>query len=101
MRTEVTLYSTPTCQYCQMVKRFFRENRIDFHDIDVSADYKAAYEMINHTGQLSVPVIVVKKDNKEKILIGFDREALRKALNIKKQGKGPVRGELGEARAGA
>jgi glutaredoxin 3 len=90
MTAEVTIYSTPTCQYCKMAKKFFRENKIEFRDIDVSADYKAAYEMINHTGQLSVPVIVVRTKERERILIGFNQEELTKALNIKKPVKNMI-----------
>lgn len=74
----VTIYSTPTCPYCHIAKDFFKENKIKFKDIDVSKNRKAAEEMIEKSGQMGVPVIVIG----EKVIVGFDREAIKKALKI-------------------
>ncbi len=43
---EVVVYSTPTCPYCHAVKDFFKANNVEFNDVDVSKDPKAAEEMI-------------------------------------------------------
>jgi len=32
---KVKIYSTPTCPFCMMAKKFLKENNIDFEDIDV------------------------------------------------------------------
>jgi len=74
----VTVYSTPTCPYCKLVKKFLTKHDIAFTDIDVSADAKAAEAMIKKTGQLGVPVV----DIDGKTIIGFDEEKLKKALGI-------------------
>jgi len=37
---KVTIYSTPTCPYCKMAKNYLTEKKIEFQDIDVSADEK-------------------------------------------------------------
>ncbi len=79
----VKIYSTPTCGYCKMAKEFFKENNIEFTDIDVSADDKIAEEMIHKSGQMGTPVIILEKDGKEDVLVGFDREKLSEALDIK------------------
>ena len=76
---KVKVYSTPTCPYCHMAKEFLKENKIDFEDIDVSSDQKAAKEMRDRSGQIGVPVI----DIDGKLIIGFDRDVLKKALKIK------------------
>jgi len=39
--------------------------------------------MIKKSGQMGVPVTIVEKDEKEKIIIGFDKEKLSESLNIK------------------
>lgn len=75
---KVKIYSTPTCPYCAQAKQFFRQNGIEYADIDVSSDQKAAKEMIEKSGQMGVPVI----DIDGKIVIGFDREKIKKALGI-------------------
>lgn len=80
--TKVKIYSTPTCPYCEMAKEFFKENNIEYENIDVSKDKKAAEEMVEKTDQMSVPVIIIEKGGKEKIIIGFDKEKLLKILEL-------------------
>ncbi len=49
---EVVVYSTPTCPYCHAVKDFLKANNVEFNDVDVSKDPKAAEEMIESSGQI-------------------------------------------------
>lgn len=76
---EVKVYSTPTCVYCHALKEFLREHNIPFEDIDVSQNQTAAEEMIRETNQFGVPVI----DIDGQAIIGFDREKITRALEIK------------------
>jgi len=76
---KVTVYSTPTCTYCQKTKAFLKENNIDYDEINVAEDEAAREEMIEKTGQMGVPVIIVG----DTMIIGFDKDALKKALNLK------------------
>ncbi len=75
----VKIYTTKTCGYCGMVKEFFNKNHIKYEEFDVGADRKAASEMISKSGQMGVPVIDI--DNH--IVIGYNREALKKLLDIR------------------
>lgn len=75
----VKIYSTPTCPYCEMAKTFFKKNNIEFEEIDVSKDQKAAQEMIEKSGQMGVPVI----DIDGKIIVGFNPQEIKKALGLK------------------
>ena len=75
----VTIYSTPTCPFCKMAKEFLKENKIQFTDVNVAADKAKAQEMIERSKQMGVPVI----DVNGKLIIGFDKPALEKALGIK------------------
>jgi len=74
----VKIYSTPTCPYCVMAKDFLKQNKVKFTEFDVSKDHKAAEEMVKKSGQYGVPVIEVDG----KTIIGFDKEALKKALKL-------------------
>jgi glutaredoxin len=65
-----------------MAKQFFRDNGVEYTDIDVSSDSQAANEMVKKTGQMSVPVIIVEKDGKEEIILGFNESKLREALGL-------------------
>lgn len=78
---KVKVYSTPVCPYCVMAKDFLREHKIDFEDIDVAKDREAAKAMIEKSGQMGVPVIEIE----DKIIIGFNKEEIKKALGIKEE----------------
>jgi glutaredoxin-like YruB-family protein len=75
----ITVYSTPTCPYCKLAKKFLAEHGVEFSDVDVSADAAKAREMIDKTKQMGVPVIDIDGE----LIIGFDETRLRKALNLK------------------
>jgi len=62
-----------------MAKHFLKENNIDFEEIDVASDRKAAEEMIEKSGQMGVPVIEIDGE----IIVGFNKEALKKTLKLK------------------
>ena len=79
---KVTVYSTPVCPYCVMVKDFLKKHKIGFEDVDVSKDRSRADEMIRKSGGMAVPVIVINKDGSEKVIIGFNKPALEKALGL-------------------
>lgn len=74
----VIVFSTPTCSFCNMAKKYFRENKIKFRDVDVSRDPAAARDMVRRSGQQGVPVI----DIGGKIVVGFDRVKINKYLGI-------------------
>lgn len=78
MAKTVKIYSTPTCPYCRMAKDFLRQNNIEFTDIDISQDEAAAQEMINKSGQMGVPQFEIDG----KIIVGFDKAVIKKALNL-------------------
>lgn len=77
MKKKVEIYSTATCHFCHLAKEFFTVNKIPFTDYNVGADTAKRAEMIEKSGQMGVPVIVI--DNKE-VIVGFDKDALSKLL---------------------
>jgi alkyl hydroperoxide reductase subunit F len=61
-----------------MAKDFLTEKGVEYTAYDVSTDAAKRQEMIELTGQLGVPVIVVN----DAIMVGFDREKLAAKLGI-------------------
>ena len=61
-----------------MAKAFLQENNIRFEEVDVGQDRDAGQEMMEKSGQMSVPVI----DVDGQIVIGFDKKALSKELGV-------------------
>ena len=74
----VIVFSTPTCSFCNMAKKYFREKGIKFRDVDVSRDPTATRDMVRRSGQQGVPVI----DIGGKIVVGFDRPKIDRYLGI-------------------
>ena len=75
----VTVYSTPSCPYCVMAKKYLAANNVEYQDINVAEDHDAAEEMIKKSGQRGVPVI----DINGTIILGFDVAAIKQALGLK------------------
>ncbi len=75
---DVTIYTTPTCVYCRHTKEFFKQNNVQYKEVNVAADEQAATKMIEKSGQMGVPVIEVDG----KIIVGYDKEALKAALGL-------------------
>ena len=78
MAKTVKIYSTPTCPYCIKTKQFLKDNNIEFENIDLSANPDKAQEMVDKSGQMGVPVLDIDGE----IILGFDKEAIQKALNL-------------------
>lgn len=79
---DVTIYTTPTCGYCKATKEFFTNNNVQYTEVDVSSNQEKAREMIEKSGQMGVPVIVVKDGDKEDLIVGFDQQRLSTVLGI-------------------
>ena len=78
MAKSVLVYSTPTCPWCVSVKQFLKENNVEFQDFDVGSIEAAAQDRIKRSGQMGVPVL----DIDGQIIVGFDKEKIKKALAI-------------------
>lgn len=81
----VTIYSTPSCHFCVMLKDYLDEHKIKYTNIDVSQDQKKAQEMMDKSGQMGVPVTIIQTPNsniKEEVLVGFDKARIDKLLGL-------------------
>jgi glutaredoxin-like YruB-family protein len=76
---DVKVYSTPVCPWCNRAKEYLKKNNVKFTDISVAGNQAASQEIIKKSGQMGVPVI----DVDGKIIVGYDEEELKKALNVK------------------
>ena len=74
----VTIYSTPTCGWCQRTKEYFKENNVEYTEKDVSTDTAAREEMLHKSQQMGVPVIDINGE----ITVGFDQPRLAQLLEL-------------------
>ena len=68
----VKVYSTPTCPWCTVAKKYLTSKNVKYEDLDVSSNRDAAMEMVRKSGQRGVPVI----DIDGKIIVGFDQASI-------------------------
>jgi len=74
----ITIYSTPSCHFCHMAKDFFNENNIAYTEYDVAADLEKRKEMVEKSGQMGVPVIIIG----DELTVGFDRPKIASMLGL-------------------
>ena len=77
----VTIYSTPTCHYCDLAKKFFTEHGVSFENKDVTSDPVAREEMVAKSNQMGVPVIMLG----DTMVVGFNKGALQQWVDTHKQ----------------
>jgi glutaredoxin-like YruB-family protein len=75
---KVSIYSTPTCHYCNLAKEYFQANNVPFENFNVAEDTKKREEMLDLTGQMGVPVIRVD----DELVIGFNKPLLAQLLGL-------------------
>ena len=81
---KITVYSTKTCAYCTMLKRWLDEKKIEYTVYDVDENPIAAQNMVRISGQMSVPFSTVENDDGKVVNIsGFNRIKFNEALGIK------------------
>ncbi len=78
MAREVKIYTTPTCPYCKMAKKFLDDNGIKYQEFNVAEDKAARKEMKDKCNSLGVPTICI--DNE--VLVGFDEGQLKEKLGL-------------------
>jgi len=74
----VTIYSTPSCHFCHMAKDYFKENNISYTEFNVASDAEKRKELIDKSGQMGVPVILIGDD----MVIGFNKPKIASLLGL-------------------
>jgi glutaredoxin-like YruB-family protein len=79
----VKVYTTPTCTYCNMLKDFLNDKGVEYTAIDVSEDAEARDHIVEASGQMGVPVTeIIPEEGEAEYIVGFDEEAISKALRL-------------------
>ncbi|WP_392455903.1 glutaredoxin family protein [Chryseomicrobium aureum] len=76
MTNTVTVYSTTTCPYCDMMKNFLDQQNIPYTNVDVQKDPAAANRLVETTGQMGVPQTNVNGQ----WVLGFDPNRVMELL---------------------
>ena len=75
----VEIYSTANCHFCHMAKEYLKSHNVAFTDYDVGTNTEKRNEMVELSGQMGVPVIVVDKKD---LIVGFNQKVLANLLEL-------------------
>ena len=73
----ITVFTTPSCHWCKVAKRYLADRALAFREVDVMTDPKGRRDMVRMTGQTGVPVILVG----EHAMIGWDTAEFERLLS--------------------
>lgn len=73
---KVVIYTTFTCPWCHRAKEYLSRKGISYIEHNVAQDRDKAKEMIDKSGQMGVPVIIVDG----KVVVGFNQSLLDSLL---------------------
>lgn len=78
---KITVYSTKTCGYCNMLKSWLDDKSIEYTDYSVEENPYAAQMMVSLSGQMGVPFSTIERDDGQvEQILGFDRTRFEAAL---------------------
>jgi glutaredoxin 3 len=73
---KITVYSTEPCSFCERAKELLKLRKLSFEEINLAKDPAGRLELVEKTGMLSFPQIVIDGD----VLGGF-RELIEADLS--------------------
>lgn len=81
---KTTVYTTTTCPYCKMLKKYLDEKSVTYEEKKVDTNDEARDQMVKDSGGfMGVPFTVVEKEGGEKeTIVGFDKEKINSVLSL-------------------
>jgi glutaredoxin len=81
MAKNITIFTTNTCAYCVMVKRWLGSKGIEYEEVNLDTNPERQQDAFAASGQLSVPITVVTKaDDSQEVIVGFNLAKLAPAV---------------------
>ncbi len=82
MVKNITIFTTNTCAYCQMVKTYLRAKGVGYDEVNLDENPHRRIEAHSLSGALTVPVTVVTKtDDSQEIIVGYNLSKLVPAIS--------------------
>ena len=74
---KITIFTTNTCAYCAMVKRFLDSKGLTYNVVNLDEQPERQAEVLAKSGALTVPVTLVEhEDSTEDVVIGYNLSRL-------------------------
>lgn len=82
MAKNITIFTTNTCAYCVMVKKWLSSKDIGYEEVNLDIHPERQKEAFELSGQLAVPVTVVtKEDESKEVIVGYNLAKLAPAVS--------------------
>lgn len=81
MVKNITIFTTNTCAYCGMVKKWLGAKGYSYEEVNLDLNPERQKEAFELSGALSVPVTVVTKaDDSRQVVVGYNLAQLAPAV---------------------
>ena len=81
MVKNITIFTTNTCAYCAMVKKYLDVKNHAYEVVNLDEHPERQAEALQLSGALTVPVTVVTKhDDSQEVVVGYNLAKLAPAL---------------------
>ena len=82
MPKDITIFTTNTCGYCVMVKKWLGAKGHNYQEVNLDEHPERQAEALAVSGQLAVPVTVVtKQDDSREVIVGYNLAKLAPAVS--------------------
>jgi len=82
MVKNITIFTTNTCAYCGMVKKWLGAKGFTYEEVNLDTSPERQKEAFELSGQLAVPVTVVtKEDDTREVIVGYNLARLAPAVS--------------------
>ncbi len=73
MSKKITVFTTNTCAYCGMVKKYLDSKGVTYETVNLEEQPHRQAEVLAKSGAMTVPVTLIEKEDKtEEVVVGFN-----------------------------
>ncbi len=81
MVKNITIFTTKTCAYCPMVKRYLSSKGLPYDEVNLDDEPHRQQEALAISGALTVPVTVITRhDDSQQVVVGYNLAKLAPAV---------------------
>lgn len=81
MVKDITIFTTNSCGYCQMVKKYLGAKGHTYQEVNLDKEPHRQAEAMKLSGAMTVPVTVITKDDdSQEVIVGYNLAKLAPAV---------------------
>ncbi|MGF7228790.1 MAG: glutaredoxin family protein [Candidatus Saccharibacteria bacterium] len=81
MVKNITIFTTNTCAYCVMVKKYLTAKGMGYEEVNLDQNPERQAEALEISGAFTVPVTVItKQDDSREVVVGYNLAKLAPAI---------------------